>query len=739
MFALFDNYEKSFMVIYCNRKDNNMAILIRLYLFEEESYMSRRMFVVGLLILCTLLISSSVQSVSQMHEGNGESDPDMVEEERLVWKCQEYIAEPLVWESRFGAAVLGDLDTYGISVQVPQNAFEQNTKVVLSAVDEAVVYDDDVFNPSGGLYRLEFVGPQRRTNEPIVIKIKLDEIIRAQLAETGGLRGVHYQEGYGWHYVRPIEVNESEGYIAFQTYHNFFWGSAELSEEERIGEYVDQRTREQWAINKSDGDVDQVIEEVVKELLIDGFDADNPSIVKQIASDVTTLIINDKFSYADVVRNAHDGDYLQLGMSVAKHTGTSIAKAIEAGTLQKVVKGADTASQAAGALSEGDIQGAMEHIANYVADNYKVAQVANIAREAVRGRINNWRNDEIEQAYQVYRDGAERHGWLGGYSVDAGDFDAVWAQMAGASRQIEIDALENYRLIHDLPSIYDIPEERRDELRWKARLELKEQFETRREQEDEVARLRENNKKIIEVLDEYNMLETWRPWHSADQPIERLLDRLYDHIDQVFKDTGRTTLIHDRDDLVVRDDRGEYYRELTEADLELHEVVELIQIRLRDGHDAYFEELRKRELLPEEDKIFDISGSWRGERGDRRWIFIIKRGSDGGYYWPGSSGTSYDAPIYYDPNTGKIEVHKTLYIEHPANPMFDIPAHKIHYFHQVNGVITMEEDMLRFDGTFRNYGYCPEDEYAWMYPNSGFESTSGFVVWKELIFLPDGE
>gem|GEM_PF-6481839 len=390
------------------------------------------------------------------------------------------------------------------------------------------------------------------------------------------------------------------------------WAAA-ADDEEELQAYVDQRAREQWAIQQSGDDVDAVVQEMVGELLIDGFNVDNPSLAYELAHDVAGDYIDAYYALEDAVTTIRDGDLSSLAQDVVARSVDYLKDAAYLSDVEDAVGESMEVAEAAGAFVEGDYDASKQMLLDSLGEHSSFVGAMNTARQRIQTRINNWTNDEIEEAYQVYRDGAERHGWIGSYSVDAGGFDAVWSQMDGAARQIKIDAQEEYRRVHGYERIEDIPDNIRDNLRQQARESLQAEFELRREQEDDVQRLQQQNQRVIEMLQEYNMLETWQPWHNRDQTTERLLDRLYDHIDQVMEDTGRSTLIYSQEDLAAEDLRGEYYRELTDDDLVLEDVVGLVHLRLSDGHDAYFEELEKRGLIESEHiHAAELEGRWRG-------------------------------------------------------------------------------------------------------------------------------
>ena len=74
-----------------------------------------------------------------------------------------------------------------------------------------------------------------------------------------------------------------------------------------------------------------------------------------------------------------------------------------------------------------------------IADKFLITTAGKIAVEVIDYQIESWKNSEVEAAFKAYKNGANGAFW--GYNVDKQDFDAVWTQMKGASRQLELEAI----------------------------------------------------------------------------------------------------------------------------------------------------------------------------------------------------------------------------------------------------------------------------------------------------------
>jgi len=516
-----------------------------------------------------------------------------------AWQFDEIINEPITITTGNEEVTVGNLSTHGIEVAIPAGAFEEPTTIRLSHPEEEVIVDTRILRPQGSLYSFSIEGDQKRSDLPMTLRIAVDSQLLSEAEEIGGYRGLHYNEVFGWTTIQPKNINVEEGYVAFEIYHNRLTAAGELTREARIDDFSTEISKAQWAQSQIKGDVDALTKEIVEQMIIGGFDEDNPNIIGHITNEVSKELMDSVTDYAAMVRDINSGNYESLSINIAKKAGKSIAKALKDEVLKKTVKHVGVASQAAGALVEGDLQGAMEHYATFVKNNSKIAKAGQLAIDSVDAKINNWRNEEIEKAFQIYVNGTESYlPW--GYNVDAGDFNSLWAQMRGVAHKIQSDALTRYARIMDI-HIDHIPAEKADELRIQARQALKEQFEARKQQEKEIEAFKENNDYVMERLEDWGMLRPGSSFYPRDMTIEQMLHRIYKQMDGVFTDTNRFNMVYKSGDLHDQSRGSAYIGNLRDDELMLEQVIELVHIKYTEGHEAYFEKLIELGLIVEDD------------------------------------------------------------------------------------------------------------------------------------------
>ncbi len=237
-----------------------------------------------------LALALSLATTAALGCGGGNGN-DLPEEATWESTIDTGITEKIETEAGEDDVVLGDINEHGVEIFVPGGAFQEPAQISLSGAEEEVKVDLAKYSPQSSLYSLKFTGEQPRTDLPVEVTTAVDKETLAAAEETGGYRALHYNEEFGWEHKRPVEVNQEKGYVVFETYHNFLWGTAELTEEERIDSYLDEMSQEQWARGQIGEDMEGLTKEVVDEMIMGAFDEHNPDIAQHILSEVTDEVV----------------------------------------------------------------------------------------------------------------------------------------------------------------------------------------------------------------------------------------------------------------------------------------------------------------------------------------------------------------------------------------------------------------------------------------------------------------
>ncbi len=507
------------------------------------------------------------------------------------------LEKSIVLDSFSQDSVLGDLSTNGLELHVPKDAFKNGTKLTIAGINNDISYNKDAMTPASSSFEFTIEGDEHRSSLPMLLKIAVDKSYFENLKEYEGFKGVHYSEDSGWTYTDPVEINKEEGYIAFNIYNNPLWGAAELTEDERKEEFIKGKALESWGATQIEGDVQDLTRQMVESILVDKFNASNPSEIKLIANEVLKELKYGTFEFGKLADNLMTGDFESYTANVATMIGTTIANSAEEETLSEVFGQTGKAIEMAGHIWEGDYSGAGMKLAEAIAETSPAYKVAKVAIAAIDMKIGNWKNKGIEEAYTAYKEGSNDY-ILFGYDNDPGDFEQVWDQMRGVARQIEMDAVKRYANALGV-SESELTQEQIDRERAKVKNSLKVQFEKRIKQEEEIAKHEENQRELIKQFEEWNLLKKGSSWYPEDSSIEQMLTRLHNQVKRIQQETGRFEIVYKDGDLHNQDRGLDNIGNVTKKEMLASDLAKLINTRYVFGEEEYQKQIKEMGYAPE--------------------------------------------------------------------------------------------------------------------------------------------
>lgn len=486
---------------------------------------------------------------------------------------------------------IGSLSEDGLEVVMPQGVLGAGSEVTIAVGGGVPTYDKDNMTMEGGALDIKFTGDQRRTDAPILVKIAVDSSYLSGLQELEGIKAVHYGEATGWTYTTPSEINVEEGYVAFEIFNNDLWGTAELTDAERKAQYVKGKALQSWGESQLEGDVQAATKEMIESILVNQFNATNKSEIELVSKAILKELKYGNLEYGKLATDLMKKDFKSYTANVASMIGKTFADAYEAGALSTTFGQLGNAAEAAGYLWEGDYSGAGMKLAETISEMSPAYKVAKVAVDVIDTKINNWKNNGIEEAYKAYKEGSNEY-ILFGYDNDPEDFNAVWNQMRGLARQIEMDAVKKYAASIGV-NVNDLGQKQIDYAKAKAKETLKNQFEKRIVQEAEIAKQEENEREVLAQFEKYGLLERGRAWYPYDQSIERMMDRLYEQIKRIQSETGRYGIVYRDGDLHDQTRGLDYIGILKDDEMKMSDLAKLIKERYVFGEDAYQKMLKE--------------------------------------------------------------------------------------------------------------------------------------------------
>lgn len=526
----------------------------------------------------------------------GEEEVIDQEPEKEVVEGREKIFELALGE---GSASLDLLDEMGVYLVAPPGALNEEAILSLISSEDFPRPPADSARLLGSIIDLNFPGDVKRFEEPLLLKFQLDQDLWEAFENKGNLHLAYY-DGSDWIYMEPSEIHENGGTFGLEIYHCSFFAPAEPTKEE-----LERMVAREMAVNTvmvdRDSQLRKTTEELVKSVM-------GPGVDKSFLRDVVEGIM-DQNTFTklakDLVNNHMEeaeeefiGSYTQVvAGKLHAHAQTMSNNLGELGENLGLVGAYGTS---AGLIDEGDYYGAAKELAQGVIGTTKLGKLLTSAVKVTKRQVARWKSEEIEAAYKIYIEGKEPSLPFWGYgSIEAGDFDEIWSQMRGISRQIIIDAVEDFKEDKER----EPTEDEKKQIESEARAVLKREFEERRDKETDIAKEEQRSLDFIKIVEEGNLLEPNRfgydPWESTYK--DRLRE-IFELRNKVLEDTKR---------------RMNFRGDDSDSEINVYTVSILIGEYLSKGEEGYREALIERGLIDEppsldsRDVLEDsLSGTW---------------------------------------------------------------------------------------------------------------------------------
>lgn len=458
-----------------------------------------------------------------------------------AWSYEKKIQNPLKATSGSSEITLGNIETNGVEVTIPGNAFATPTEVSLVNPDQVPKYLGSQMIGFGAPIELSVGEKPVRLLQPVTIKMKYDPTTLGDDLESGALYMGYYNEKE-WQYVKP-QVDKKAHIMTFTTSHFSLFGQAKITVDQRIEQYTKNAALASWAQDQTNSITDEALERVIDHVLKDKLKINDEAMKGQI---ISSIIKDDE--WGGMLESIAGGDPEQFNQNLQVLVGKKIVDNVPASKLSSAL-GSITgdigiatvakASEAAGYLAEGRAKDAAKIIGEHIADQFMITTVGKIAVAAVDNQIQSWKSEEVEAAYQAYKNGASSKVPWWGYQVEKNNFDDVWSQMGGAARQLEIEAItaqEKVRKDAGMPALTD---QEKEKLRTMVHKDLKTQFEQRVKTDAEIEKKKAEFDMIMDMYKSSGFMEKGRWGWEKGYELEQRLDILVHFKDKLLKDTGR--------------------------------------------------------------------------------------------------------------------------------------------------------------------------------------------------------
>ena len=358
--------------------------------------------------------------------------------------------------------------------------------------------------------------------------------------DIGSYVFIYYDEKNDeFRYLFPDSYDLSAGTMTIDLPHFSLWGSAKLTKEEQIEAFLDsystklavERGKRQQAAAELEPYVRAKVEAMglTKQAAADliqstvnflggSFTGDNADYIEMGTNYVTTLTrgFYDEDNDAamngleDAVNNAlmNSWDELEFSDRLDKVLGSEFAGS----SVSTLLSSSSGIARMAGYMAGGDMKEAMKELGNIMQGVHPAVEFTTKAVAFLGAKINeeftNWKSNQIEELYQIYKNGAED---IWGNEVIAGNRESFltylntssgFTMAKGVGRFYNLDKVSEICEKYGWPySTYEeLPERYRDIFEKRAENGLMEYFELRLQQEKTAEQIKSSERACIETM-----------------------------------------------------------------------------------------------------------------------------------------------------------------------------------------------------------------------------------------------
>lgn len=486
---------------------------------------------------------------------------------------------------------IGNLNTDGVSIFIPQNALSKKTEFSLETSTSPPKISKTEGTLLGKPIKIDLKDEVKRFEKPIEIQFKISDREWKSFENPKDIM-IGYYDGFRWVSLSPSKFDEKNKIVSYTTYHcsEYFPIKAE---KEKIKKTISNKMALEKYIIDENSEVKKTTESLVKSVM-------GPNVDKSLLRDIVEGILdqNDYTQLAKAVENRNSQEI--QNQFIASYT-TVVANTLWAyssnyadnlGDLGANLGLVGSFGSSASLIANGDYQKAAEELAKGIIQTHPVGKLFSSAINITNRQISRWKNEEIEAAYNIFINGKEPTIPFWGYgSINPGDFDEIWNQMRGVRRQIIIDSISDFKLENGR----EPNEKEKNKIEEDAKSTLQMEFKNRQSKEKFIAEAEQRNLDFLNIVEEYNLLTTNRyGYEPSDITYAERVKQIIELRNKVLIDTNRKMNFKGDD---------------TDKEINVYTVGILISEYLSQGKEAYENKLIELGLINSSD-ITKFAGTY---------------------------------------------------------------------------------------------------------------------------------
>ena len=292
-------------------------------------------------------------------------------------------------------------------------------------------------------------GPPQRFDEFVALTFAFDANALPPRITDEAIGVLHF-DGRRWDFI-PGLVDRRQRTVTIHTLHLSSFLAFGRSPQEEVKQWIKGQ-----ALKKAQAELADIKGKIKDRLQNTAMDylGKLKGLGKSAKLKILRKILESKDSIASLSQILGRGDVQSFNKDLSVLVGKSIVDHAPPGKLKSILQGLvgdislpATLGKAAGAAAGGDYWQAVEVLGKAYSTTTPVYQAATKAIDAVNFSIYLWKNQEMQNAYEAWKNGAPRRYWGLGQPIEARNIDSVAQGFAGVLRWVKI---ENERAGHPM-------------------------------------------------------------------------------------------------------------------------------------------------------------------------------------------------------------------------------------------------------------------------------------------------
>jgi hypothetical protein len=442
------------------------------------------------------------------------------------------VAQPTVTTldvSDVGTTTVGDIRTAGASLELPGGSFGAPTAVTMETLSaargQALVGSE--FELLGMVVSVGVDGQDHvRLDQRAVLSI---EIPRSGVKSSDEVYAA-YHDGQHWELFLPDSVDLGSGTVRIGTYHFSEYAAAKLNREQQLKLFATQMATNSWSREEQNKNFINATQEYVNELFAKTLGIQNTNVTRIVLQSIVKE--ND---FGALMVNLTENDLTGFNTKFSEIAGKALLAHmdLDEGFMSDATTVTTAYSQAAAELGEGKTTAALKALSTALLEANTLGKIFSVGVKVTDTAIKDWRDKSIEDAYQAYKNGSDRHG----YDVDARDFQALLAQMRGIGHKIYSDGIAAHCRRAGVKQ-EQLTQAQLQAIRSDVERRLKNEFDSRIAEEAKTDGAIAHHQKIIAAFERNLLLQHGSFRYDSGMSLELRLHRLYNVMNQVVDHTG---------------------------------------------------------------------------------------------------------------------------------------------------------------------------------------------------------